>query len=57
MFLCKLSRCHPERKPRGPSALACLGMTSRSAVPNEVRDASLLLGRTNYGDLFKTVFL
>jgi hypothetical protein len=55
MFLCKLSRCHSERKPRGPSALACLGMTSRSAIPNEVRwdavpsearDASLSLGKT-----------
>jgi hypothetical protein len=31
---------------RGPSALARLGMTSRSAVPNEERDASLSLGRT-----------
>ena len=31
---------------RGPSALACLGMTCRDAVPIEVRDASLPLGRT-----------
>jgi hypothetical protein len=63
MFLCKPSCCRPEapffvaprRQPRGPSALACLGKTSRSAVPNEVRgdavpsevrDASLSLGRT-----------
>jgi len=36
----------PSRKPRGPSALACLGMTSRDAVPNDARDASLSLGRT-----------
>jgi hypothetical protein len=42
-------------KRGGPSALACLGMTfqsavpndaMRDAVPNEVRDASLMLGRT-----------
>jgi len=33
----------------GPSALACLGKTSRSAVPNEVRDASLSLGRPEKG--------
>jgi len=31
------------REERGPSALAYLGMTSRDAVPNEVRDASLTL--------------
>jgi len=45
----------PRRKPRGPSSLMCLGMTSRSAVPNEARrdavpsearDASLSLSRT-----------
>jgi hypothetical protein len=29
----------PRRQPRGPSALACLGMTSRDAVPSEARDA------------------
>ena len=29
----------PQRQPRGPLALACLRMTSRSAVPNEVKDA------------------
>jgi hypothetical protein len=27
----------PRRQPRGPSALARLGMTSRDAVPNEVK--------------------
>jgi hypothetical protein len=45
MFLGKPSCCRPEptffvaprRQPRGPSALACLRMTSRSAVPSEVR--------------------
>ena len=39
----------PRRQPRGPSALACLRITSQSAVPNEVRDASLSLGRTKNG--------
>jgi hypothetical protein len=34
------------REERGPSALARLGMTSRDAVPIEVRDASLSLGTT-----------
>jgi hypothetical protein len=36
--------CHPKRffgaqrrQPRGPSALACLGMTFQSAVPIEVK--------------------
>jgi hypothetical protein len=52
----------PRRQPRGPSALAHLGRTSRDAVPNEVRgdvvpnvvrDASLSLGRTKYGGFFK----
>jgi hypothetical protein len=67
MFLCRPSRCHTElffrpepffvapSEERGPSALACFGMTSRSAVrnevrrdavPNEARDASLSLGKT-----------
>ena len=62
MFLCKLFCCRPEptflsprayffvapSEARGPSALACLGMTKREAclgmsfrdaVPKEVRDA------------------
>ena len=48
----------PRRKPRGPSALTHLGITSRDAVPNEVKgdavpnevkDASLPLGRTKTG--------
>jgi hypothetical protein len=48
----------PRRQPRCPSALACLGMTSQSAIPNEVRrdavpsevrDASLSLGMTKNG--------
>jgi len=34
---------------RGPSTLTRLGMTSRDAVPNEVRDAPLSLGRTGWG--------
>jgi len=33
----------------GPSALARLGITSRDGVPNEVKDASLSLGRTKNG--------
>ena len=35
-----------QSEARGPSALAHLGMTSRDAVPNEVKDASLSLGMT-----------
>jgi hypothetical protein len=34
---------------RGPLALAHLAMTSRDAVPKEVRDARLALGRTRKG--------
>jgi hypothetical protein len=47
-----LMKRHPEpffvtlSEARGPSALARLGMTFRDAVPKEVRDASLSLGRT-----------
>ena len=48
--------CRPEpnffvapSEARGPLALARLGMTSRSADPNEVRDASLTLRRTKKG--------
>ncbi len=40
--------CHPEAQARGPSALMRLGKTSKSAVPNEVKDASLSLGRTKW---------
>jgi hypothetical protein len=47
--------CRPEptffvtpSEARGPSALAHLGKTSRDAVPNEVRDARLALGRTGW---------
>jgi hypothetical protein len=36
----------PSRQARGPSALAHLGRTFRDAVPDEVRDARLALGRT-----------
>jgi len=47
----------PRRQPRGPSALARLGKTSRDAVlnevrgdavPSEVRDASLSLEKTGW---------
>jgi hypothetical protein len=47
--------CRPEplfvapNEARGPSALTRLGMTSRDAVPKEVRDAPLSLGRTGWG--------
>ena len=34
---------------RGPSALTRFGKTSQCAIPNEVRDASLTLGRTKKG--------
>jgi len=39
----------PRAQARGPSALACLGRTSRDAVPSEARGASLSLGRTKNG--------
>jgi len=48
MFLGKLFCCRFEltfyaiqTEVRDPSALACVGKTSESAIPNEVRDASL----------------
>ena len=61
--ICASPMCHQEpsflsprahffvapNEVRGPSALTRLGMTFRDAVPNEVRDASLSLGRTKRG--------
>jgi len=38
----------------GPSALTRFGKTSQCAVPNEVKDASLMLGRTKEGLLGRT---
>jgi len=38
---------YPEAHDEGQSAIVCLGMTARSAVPNEVWDASLMLGKTD----------
>jgi hypothetical protein len=61
MFLGKLFCCRSEltfyaipNEVRDPSALACLGKTSRSTVPNEVKDASLTLGKTKEGLIGKT---
>jgi hypothetical protein len=39
----------PRAEARGSLGATHLGTTSRSAVPNEVRDASLSLGRTKNG--------
>jgi hypothetical protein len=47
--------CVAPSEARGPSALTRLGMTSRDAVPNEVRDASLMLGRTDPPCSFREV--